>query len=210
MAFTATTLSAAVAATDSFISLTSVSAVLPGIFIEIDQESFRVVNSYATGTNPVPVLRGVNGTVTSAHPVSAKVLIGLASDFSLPGTMGPVTENQAQRGRYTSSYSASGAITLGPSGTDTVAILNGTGALAMTLANPASDADGDLMIIGSNGKAAHTVTYAAGLGNGGATIDVGTFPAGNQTSVVLIAINGFWCPTSFTGATAAAGAPVWA
>jgi hypothetical protein len=73
-----------------------------------------------------------------------------------------------------------------------VAILNGTGVLAMTLANPTKDMDGCQLTIVANGKAAHTITYTAGVGNGGGTMDVGTFNATEATGCVLMAVNGFW------------------
>jgi len=62
----------------------------------------------------------------------------------------------------------------------------------MTLANPSVLNDGDLLIIISNGKGAHTVTYTAGVGNGGATMDVGTYNTTEATGCILIAANGFW------------------
>ena len=78
-------------------------------------------------------------------------------------------------------------------------------ALAMTLANPTKDQDGDILIITGNGKAAHTVTYTAGVGNGGASYDVFTFATGANNTVSLIAANAIWnpCP-SLIGGTATA------
>jgi hypothetical protein len=55
------------------------------------------------------------------------------------------------------------------------------------------------MIVG-NGKAAHTVTYTAGLGNSGANYDVATFTTGGQNAMFLVAANAIWVPlSSFTG-----------
>jgi hypothetical protein len=49
-----------------------------------------------------------------------------------------------------------------------------------------------MLYIVANGKAAHTMTYTAGVGNGGGTMDVGTFNATEATGCVLMAVNGFW------------------
>jgi hypothetical protein len=108
------------------------------------------------------------------------------------------------------SYSAAGAITLPTPGTNMVAVLNGTSVLAMTLANPSTAQDGDLLLIVANGKAAHTVTYTAGLGNGGAAFDVGTFSATLAMASLLVACGGFWVSVGPTSATAMAGSPTWA
>jgi hypothetical protein len=62
----------------------------------------------------------------------------------------------------------------------------------MTLANPTKDMDGSMLYIVANGKAAHTVTYSAGVGNGGGTMDVGTYNATEATGCALMAVNGFW------------------
>ena len=99
------------------------------------------------------------------------------------------------------SYSATGAIALPLPGADAVAILNGTSALAMTLANPTKDMDGCVLYVVGNGKAAHTITYTAGLGNAGSGLDVGTFASGAQLCQSFIAANEIWCslPSIFGG-----------
>jgi hypothetical protein len=93
-----------------------------------------------------------------------------------------------------------------------VAIINGTGALAMTLANPTKDMDGDSLIIIANGKAAHTVTYTAGLGNGGGNYDVGTYSGTLAGGCTLMACNGFWVliGNGIATATGVTGSPTWA
>jgi hypothetical protein len=53
--------------------------------------------------------------------------------------------------------------------------------------------DGCMLTIASNGKAAHTVTYSAGLGNAGAGYTVATFTTGAQQVLALMALNGIWC-----------------
>ena len=92
------------------------------------------------------------------------------------------------------SYSAAGAIALPTPGNDAVAVINGTNALAMTLAAPTKDMDGCILIIAGNGKAAHTVAPATALNDAGSNFDTAiTFASGGKQIVVLIAINEFWC-----------------
>lgn len=211
MALNATTLSSAVATTDQSIVVASATGAAPGTLVRIDDEMCYIRKDYVSGTT-IPVIRGQDGTVVSAHPSAAKVVFGLASDFPAPGPGGPFNSYPSQKGRQIVSYSASGAIALPQAGTDTVVVLNGTGALAMTLAVPTAELDGVFMYVIANGKAAHTLTVASGLGNGGASFDVGTFSASLQTGCVLMAMNGFWVlvGNGIAGATAATAGPLWA
>jgi hypothetical protein len=75
-------------------------------------------------------------------------------------------------------------------------MLNGTDALAMTLADPGVDNDGDVLSILGNGKAAHTVTYTAGLGDAGSGYTVATFATGGQGCLSLSAAHASWVPLS--------------
>ncbi len=212
MALATTTLSAAVAASDAIINLVSATSVSAGRLLLVDNEWMKVQASYVSGTS-VPVLRGINGSVQAAHVASANITHGDAVDFANPPGQAAVAVNAPlQRSRDIKSYSAAGAIDLNSPGTDAVRIINGTSALAMTLANPTKDMDGDLMIVVANGKAAHTLTYSAGLGNGGASFDVGTYSASLQTGCILCACNGFWVlvGNGIAGATGATAGPLWA
>ena len=187
MALTRTTLSAAAAANAKRITIASITALAVGDLIKIDGEFMRVTAVPSAATNPVDVVRGVNGTSAAAHPVTAGVAFGGPSDFS---ALRSIDAN----GRRVRSYTAAGAIDLPTPGQDAVAILNGTTAIAATLADPAKDADGDILTIVGNGKAAHTVTYTAGLGDGGSGLDVLTFDTGAQCAVQFIAANESWVP----------------
>ncbi len=201
MAFNTSTISSAVALTDTSIVVASATGYAAGNWVLIDQELMKVSQNYVSGTT-IPVLRGREGTVTAAHVVTANVTTGLGSDFAIPPAgLENATAYTSVRTRTMLSYTAAGALTLPMANGDMLAIINSTVALAMTLANPTKDMDGCLMVIASNGKAAHTVTYTAGLGNIGANADVGTFPTGAQTAVQLIAVNGIWCSMN-TGGTA--------
>lgn len=191
MSLVTTTNSSAVSATDSFIVVASATSIVPGRVISMGAERMRVTKAYVSGTT-IPVLRGQDGTLAQAHGVTTNVVHGDAVDFedNPPGfSQGvPLALSLAR-----DEYGAAGAISFGRS-VLTVALINGTSALAMTLANPTKDQDGQILIIVGNGKAAHTVTYTAGLGNAGSGYDVGTFDTGGQCSVMLIAANGIWVP----------------
>lgn len=190
MALTTTTLTSAVAVNDTSIKVASATGFVSGMLIIIDQEEMQVAQGYVSGLS-IPVLRGRDGTVTAAHAITANVNVELASDAGSP--VGQAT-TQFPMGRYRTVLSATtaGAIPLPTVGADQLFILNGTVAKAMTLANPTKDMDGTMLWIASNGKAAHTVTYSAGLGNAGAGYTVATYTTGAQQTLCLMAINGIW------------------
>ena len=209
MALVNTTLGAAVAVTDNVITVASATSLTAGRLIRVDGEWMQIGQSYAGGVN-VNVTRGQQGSVTAAHQNGANVMTALASDLAqAPSQVNEGVLYPGQMSVSTTSYSAAGAIAFGLSQW-TVAIINGTAALAMTIANPTKDQDGCYLHIVANGKAAHTVTYTAGLGNGGASFDVGTFSATLAMSSLLVACNGFWVSVGPTTATAIGGSPTWA
>lgn len=193
MAVSQTTLSSAVALDATTIKVASATGFGKGKYIEIDGEVlFQHSDASASATTIIPVLRGYNGTVQAAHPTSAKVIVGSGfDDFPNAGAASASPSAfPAQPNRPRFSYSAAGAL----SPVEGLHVINGTDALAMTLANPTALQDGQVMAICSNGKAAHTVTYDAGLGNAGAGYTVVTFPSGGQTGFQLIALNAIWTP----------------
>lgn len=212
MALTTTTLSTAVAQGDTNIVVASATGFAAGNLILIDQEVMQVVKSYSSGTT-IGVLRGLDGSVQTIHRITANVTTFLASDEA-----GPAGQTAVQwpkvRARDLLSYTTAGAITLPTPGADMVAVLNSTVALAMTLAAPTKDMDGSILTVIGNGKAAHTLSLPAGvgLGAGGSGVDVGTFAAGAQQAVVLMAANAVWVPfPSFFGGTSLANITVtWA
>jgi hypothetical protein len=138
------------------------------------------------------VLRGLDGAQGIAHPKTANVTVFLVSDLAGGASAQTPTQWPNLKGRRMISYSAAGAIALPNPGEDNIAVINGTSTLAMTLANPTKDMDGSMLYIFSNGKGAHTVTYTAGVGNGGSTMDVGTYNTTEATGCALMALNGFW------------------
>jgi len=191
MALATTTLSSAVTVTDSSIVVASATSVAAGRIVLIGGEFLQVTQDYVSGTT-VNVLRGQNGTVTAAHVASANVTHGAAADFTVAAPGSPVLIPGVMT-TTTTSYSAAGAIAFGVANL-TVAIINGTSALAMTIADPDSSQDGIQLAIVGNGKAAHTVTYTAGLGDAGSGYDVGTFDGSGQCSMLLVAANSSWVP----------------
>ena len=215
MAFTLTTLSGPVGINDTTISVAAITGISVGSLIGIDNEVMKVVSPIpSAATGPVNVLRGQEGTAQVAHVSGAQVRIGAtqtnlaAADWTQPlaGAASPAAV-PAQYYRDRISYSAAGAITLPRIGGDMVAVLNGTTILAMTLANPSTEQDGSLLFVVGNGKAAHTVTYAAGLGNVGATADVITFKADQAQGVALMAVGGFWVQIGLVAGAATIAGP---
>lgn len=212
MALVKTTLAAAVAVGDSQVTVALATGLAAGRLLSVENEWMQVQQSYVSGVT-VPVLRGRNGSATLAHVTGATLVHGDAADFANPPAQSAASVNAPlNRVRVRTSYAAAGAIAIPQPGTDGIAEIIGTGALAMTLANPAVDNDGDVLIVIANGKAAHTLTYAAGLGNGGSGFDVATFSATLAGGCTLMAMNGFWVQigSGLTGATGALGAPIWA
>lgn len=208
MALSRTTLSAAVALNDVTVLLASITSLVSGDYLLIDQELMQAIGTIpAAATSPVSVLRGLNTSAQVAHAISAGVVRGAGSDFAGPiAAAANLGAHPPVRGRVTRSYGATGALDLPTPGSDATAILNGTTICAMTLANPGVDNEGDKLLIGGNGKAAHTVTYTAGLGNVGASADVITFSASQQQAFELVAIGGFWCGLgTVAGAATVAG-----
>jgi hypothetical protein len=193
MALTRTTLASAAAIGDTTINVASATGFAPGSYIRIDQEILRIGQGYTSGT-AIPVSRGQDGTTAQAHPITAGVVVGTGADFTLPVPSQTINYPIAGRGVTLQSYTAAGAIAFPTDGSDARVILNGVVALAMTLAVPTVDMDGSILTIVGNGKAAHTITVAGGLGAAGAGYTVATFIVGSQQSLQVIAANAVWVP----------------
>jgi hypothetical protein len=196
MAISETTLASACGLNDTVIVVAASTGLAAGVQLVIDQEVFLVTNNYTVanqGVN-VPVLRAQDGGVTQAHPSGANVYHALPSDQEW-GSFAPQTVTGypiAGRANTLISYSAAGAIAHPAAGNNAIAIINGTNALAMTLADPNRSLDGSILYIQGNGAAAHTVTIAGGVGGGGSSYDVFTFAAGAKNGIALIAVNQTW------------------
>lgn len=191
MAKTSTTLSSAVTVNDTSIVVASATGFAAGSIVVVDQEVMKVRQHYSSGTT-IPVLRGRDGTAGAAHPATAMVTVMLASDLPTPLSPQAIVQYHTQKPNVRTSYSTAGAITLPAPGTDATAVLNGTSVLAMTVAAPTADMNGCRLTIVGNGKAAHTVTVAGGLGGNTTNSDVITFNASQQGSVDLVAAGVAW------------------
>lgn len=197
MALTRTTLSAAIGLGDTTITVASATGFLAGSWIRIDDEMMKVGWAYASGT-AIPVMRGQDGTAVKAHAVTAGVVVGPGTDWTENPLQTPVQFPIAGRIVTIQSYTAAGAIAFPKDGCDARVLLNGTVALAMTLAVPTVDLDGSILTVVGNGKAAHTITVAGGIGAAGAGYTVLTFDTGGQCCVQLIAANAVWVPLPST------------
>lgn len=191
MALTTTTLASACAASDTSIVVTSATGFAARSYVLVDQEQMQIAGSYTSGTT-VPVRRGQGGTVAGAHVAGANAVMGTGSDFAAVAPQVNANFPIAGRARTLTSYSASGAIALPTPGNDAVAILNGTSVLAMTVAAPTKDMDGDILWIIGNGVAAHTITFTGGLSGAGTSYDVLTVNASAPIATGVIACNGLW------------------
>lgn len=199
MALTATTLSGAITADQVSIRVASATGFGKGKLIRVDDEfMLQTADADSNATTTIPVRRGENGTVAKAHPASAVVLVGSASNVNGPADFaGSQVETAlsyplAGRQRRVSSYSAAGAIALPSPGTDEVAIMNGTGTEAYTVAAPTKDMDGCKLLIAAGGAGAKTITFAGGLSGAGASYDVITLNATAVAALEVVAINGLW------------------
>jgi hypothetical protein len=211
MALAATTLSAAVGLNDTTILVASLTSFAVGGLVKIEGEFMKVLEVPAAATTPVRVLRGQEGTAQAAHASGIRAVFGLGpstagSDWPQP-IPGELVTNLVKKATQVKEYNAAGAITLPTPGSNMLAIINGTAALAMTVAAPSTAQDGDVLEIVGNGKAAHTVTFTGGLGLVGATADVATFKADQTMSLRAVAGGGAWTVSSVVaGAATIAGA----
>lgn len=195
MAWTTTTLGAAVGANDIQLKVAATTDFVKGRWIKIDNEILQQ-NGDVDGLF-VPVRRGQNGTQVATHPSGANCYVAVeASDLTGPvGQLAEATSASNQWRLPVYSYTASGAISATPG----IHVLNGTNALTMTLTDPTAEMDGQLLVIAGNGKAAHTVSLNAAsssFGDAGSDNDVATFGTGGRQVFVCMALNLKWCPFS--------------
>jgi hypothetical protein len=191
MALATTTLSTAATATDKSIVVAAATSFAAGRLIRVDQEMMQVVQSYVSGTT-VGVLRGRGGTAASAHVVTAKVVHGSASDFDNSAAQQFVGYPVSRPVVITSITATPSTLVHAPAGSDHRVILNGTDAITLTIPVPTIDMDGDMLVIISNGAAAHVPTFTGGLGGAGTGYDAITNNATGQMALVAFAANAVW------------------
>lgn len=196
MALATTTLSSVVAVGDKQIVVASATSMAAGRLIVIGDELMIATTAYVAASTTIPVLRGVNGTANKAHALTANVTHGLASDFSDAAIPSDVLMPYVRPVRCVS-YGAAGAIALPRQGEDVRANINGSSALAMTLAVPTKDLDFCRLTVTSSGGAdgtvaAHTLTVTEGFGGASTGYTALTFDANGANGVELQAQNGKW------------------
>lgn len=195
MAVTSTTLAASCGVGATTITVASATNFTTGQFILVENELMQQTAA-ANGT-VVPVRRGLDGTVQGAHASSAFACTGLFADFPspIPGwpvVYGPCVGDGSNAASYT--YSAAGAISPVPG----VHVINGSGAIAMTLAGPTGTQEGQVMIIESKNLHANTIVATpAFLGAAGATATA----AATGANLVLKACGGKWTVVGVSGIT---------
>jgi len=192
MALVETTLSSACAIDDKQLVVASANGVAIGYEIRVNGEIFKVTKGYVAGATIVPVLRGQEGTLATTHAVTSRVVCGTQADWAQsnpPQTVAPYLI--AGRARVITSYGAAGAIDLPPAGADALAIINGTNALAMTVAAPTKDLDGSVLTVIGIGAAAHTVTISTLTGG---SLTVATFDATGKCNFSVMAADEVWVP----------------
>jgi hypothetical protein len=193
MAQVRTTLTAAFKSGDTQLAVANATGIAAGMYLQIDAEFLQVQSSYVSGLL-IPVLPGRNGSLSLAHPLGAGVTAGTAADAADPPAQSAASVNlPANRVREIKSLGAGDTVCPLPRpGCDLFVMLTGAVPILATLANPRKDNDGDMLVVGGAGAAAHTITYATGFG-GVVASDVVTFPASPATAgFAAIACNEKW------------------
>jgi hypothetical protein len=204
MAFATTTLSAAVTATAKEIVVASATSVAAGRLVLIGREMMQVTKGYVAASTTVPVLRGQGGTASRAHPTTATVIHGDATDFQTAGAQA-VTGQPAARPWKTESFTGTPNTFVLPAGGENVhVILNGTTADTFTVPVPTADMNGTFLLISSNGVAQHLLTFTGGVCGAGASYDVITVNAAAPASFLFVAVDSLWhsvCGAAIGGTT---------
>lgn len=199
MAMTNTTTAAAVLSTDQFVTLTSATGLLAGMFLKIDDEymlarqDYGIAGSAFTSTVVPVVRRGDRSSVQSAHSALAVVTFGLITDLAnyAPGTL--TQDSNDRLGTDIVTYSVSGAIAIPVR--DTIVVLDKAGVAVMTLAAPGKDQDGLKLTITSTTAQAHTITATSLIADGasGSPHTTVTFTTGYKgQGLTLQALQGLW------------------
>lgn len=201
MALTTTTLSSACSATDKQIVVTSATGFAAGYKVLVDGEEMEVGKDYVSGTT-IPVYRGRGGAPQAAHVSGANATAGAGSDFQNPAPGSHSTTYSAIPVVYFTSVTATSTLTLPPPRSWSFITLNGTSAITLTIPVPTKDMDGTVLVIMSNGVAAHVPTFTSGLGGVGSGYTALTGATGARLSTMVVACNGYWnalCFPAWTG-----------
>ncbi len=208
MAITATTLSGAVAASDTIVNVASAAGINAPIlttgagftYLKIDQELLFVT---AVAGTVISVVRGVLGTPAQAHVVNSQVQIGQPADFPSPvylGTTGSVGA-ATLLGLSLPAVFLAGTTDAIPANVPGYYVVKTASVDAMTLAAPTAAQEGNVISVYSDTLFAHTITATALFANGTALKTTATFPALRGAGVILRATNLVWHVLSQTNIT---------
>lgn len=176
MALTATTLAAAITATQREFALTSGTSVTVDYLLQVNDEVMLVT---AIAGAWVTVERGYLGTLARPHGILSRVVHGAPHDFPL------ALPDRAVRLR---TYGVSGALIVEP-GTH---VIRKATAAAMTLTPPNAADEGLRMLIVAATAAAHTITLSSGTFNN-AVLETRIVLGGAIGDwVEIMAVNGAW------------------
>lgn len=198
MALTTTTLSAACGLNDSSITVTSATGFAADYLVRVDDEFMQVTKAYTSGTT-VPVLRGRNGSVQTAHVAKSATSVGTGSDWGNPAGGSFSTEGVRIRPTIIKTYGATATMELPPPGADLRVILAGTAAITLTIPVPTRDIEGAMLVIVSDGAAAHVPTFTGGVGGAGSGYDAFTFNSSGKLALVAFAAGATWQMVSAPG-----------
>lgn len=192
MALATTTLSAACALTDTTISVASATSIASGRRIIIDQETMQVAVGYVSGTL-VPVLRGLDGSKTSAHVITSAVTHGLGSDFDQPSPQMTTVYPVGRPVVVTSITAATSTLTLPDAGSDMRVVINLATAISLTIPVPTKDMDGtQIVFLASAIAVQHALIFTGGLNGGSTGYTTYTAAATGSTCFTVYACNGIW------------------
>lgn len=197
MAYTATTVSAAVAVNDTSIVVASATNFAAGNRLLIDQEEMQVAKNYTTGTT-IPVLRGRNGTATAAHASGAGIVNGIgAADFVSPADEQQLVSPPRQRNLLNSQDAvASGATgsTATALSSVTPAVVAITGAASSGVGIPTGAAIPGAAYIFYNGTTGAVSIYAVGgtINGTTGTTAFSLTATGNKMAIVACVEAGKW------------------
>jgi hypothetical protein len=193
MALTANVITAAVAATDTTLALTSTTGFLVGQPVRFDNE-YAYVAAVPNATTLVLRGRGSEGSTAGAHSVLTDIITGLASDFPAipPGLYS--TGQQATAFDDMQTIGANTAIIACPIRNTTYLITKVAALATTTLAAPTTAQNGLRLTFISMTTAAHVITGATLFNNGitGVPWTTITFAAFAGAGFTATAEKGLW------------------
>lgn len=212
MSIVATTVSAAVTATQATVTVASTTNITApnfqtgsGITLLLIDQEYMTVTAVNTTTLIVNVVRGVNGTAAAAHVNGAQVQSGGPTDF---GTAPTEILSSLLLSSLTIGNEKSNAVFLSGSadaltGAPGYFVVKTAGVDAITLVTPTAAMEGNVIEVWSDTANAHTVTAASAcIAAGVALKTVATLPAFRGAGLVLRAVNLTWQLTGNSGAAA--------